>query len=300
MAQKTFTNLCQVKTRRFLFIIGLLFAVVVVFQYFELPYGTALPSSFSAAKFPVFGKSDLQNGDSQSHLEIIGNISLSNDSNQASTDAIMEMAANDTRSNSGFVSEGKGNTSNSIVLGLDLENKNEAKESSSINQADQNGTSIIVLDHVDNVDNEFAPEEEAAAREPAQINSNRKINTSYSNSSMTDVGGSNNGFTSPSVPVIHTISSVHTSPTILDSNITTTPASGSANTTLVEKNVNPERLRGNLNQTGTSTSSVTSVPEMNQRPTVGQNKPAKVAYYISEMNNMLLQSRASYNSVVYM
>lgn len=201
MVQRTFTNLCQVETRRFLFVIGLLFAVVVVFQYFEFPYGTALPSSFFAAKLPVFGKSNLQSGDSQSNLQIVGNMSLSNDSNHASTDAFTEMAANNTKSSSVFVAEGKGSTSNGSDFGLDHEDKSDAKESSYINQAEQNRTSITVLGHEDS-------------------------------------------------------------------------------------------------QKETSTS-VTSVPKTNLRPKVRQWRPPRVVYSISEINNMFLQSRASYYSVVF-
>ncbi|KAF3446409.1 hypothetical protein FNV43_RR11588 [Rhamnella rubrinervis] len=224
MVQKTFT-LCQVETRRLLFIIGVLFAVVLVFQYFEFPYGTALPSLFSATKLPASGKSNQQNGDSQSNYsEIVGNISLSTDSNH-----------NNTRSTSGFVSQGKGSSNSGF--GLD-EDDNDAKESASTNQAEQNRTSIV-LDRVNNVDNKFAPEE---ARERLIVHDN--------------VGNLSAGFVSPSVPAIHpTNSSEYTSP-------------------------------------------IVEVPDMNLRPKVWQKKPPKVVYSISDMNNMLLQSRAFYYSVI--
>lgn len=275
MVQKPFTS-CQVETRRLLFVIGLLFAVVIVLQYFEFPYGTALSSLFSVAKLPVLGKSNQKNGDSQSDSEIVGNMSLSNDSHH-----------NSTRSTSDFVSQGKGSSNSG--LGLD-DDDNDAKESSSINQAEQNRTSIV-LDHVNNVDNKFAPEK---AGERLIVHGH--------------VGNPSAGFVSPSVPAIHTTkSSEYTSPIVEGTNITTPTVSGNSNTSLVEedrtitleKNETSERLRTDVKHTENSTTSVITVPEMNLRPKVLQKKPPKVVYSVSDMNNMLLQSRASYYSVVY-
>ncbi|KAF3446049.1 hypothetical protein FNV43_RR11227 [Rhamnella rubrinervis] len=305
MGQKLFT-LCQVETRTLLWIMGLLFVLVIVFQYFELPYVTVL-SSYSAAKFPVSGKSNLQNGDSPSNSEIVDNMSHSNDSNHTGAGGTIEIA-NNTRSASGFVSGGQGSSNSS--LGLD-DGTNDAKESSSINVAEQNRSSIP--DGVKNVDKRFSPED---TREPEQ-NSNRKINTSYNNSSMGDigngsstvtsdnVGSSGAGFVSPPTMLPPINSSEYTLPVVVNTSIITPTFSGNSNTSLVEKegttilqkneekNENSEQLHSDLNQTE-NTSSITRVPEMNKPPEV----PALAVYPISEMNNLLIRSRASYYSVI--
>lgn len=304
MVQKLFT-LCQAETRRFLWIMGLLFALVIMFQYFELPYGTGLSSLFSAAKFPVSGKSNLQNGDSQSNSEIVGNMWHSNDSNHTGTGTTIEIA-NNTRSASGFVSEGKGSSNSSFELDDD---NNDAKEHSSITATEQNRTSIA--EGVKNVDNRFSPEEN---REPEQ-NSNRKINTSYTNSSMSgignrssivtsdNVGSSGAGFVSPPTMSPPFNSSEYTSPAVANTSIIIPTVSGSSNTSLVEKegsttlekNEKSDQLHSDLNRTE-NTSYITRVPEMNKQPEV----PALAVYPISEMNNLLIRSRASYYSVVCM
>lgn len=289
---------------------GLFFALVIVFQYFELPYGTALSSLSSAAKFPVSVKSNLQNGDSPSSSEIVGNLSHFNDSNHTGAGATIEIANNTTRSASGFVSEGKGSSNSS--LGLD-DNNNDAKESSSINVAEQNRTSIP--DGEKNVDNRFSPEE---IREPEQ-NSNRKINTSYNNSSTGGIGNggstvtsdnvesSGAGFVTPSTMLPPINSSEYTSLVVVNTSIITPTVSGNPNTSLVEKegtttlekneekNEKSDQLHSDLNRTE-NTASVTRVPEMNKQPEV----PALAVYPISEMNNLLIRSRASYYSVVCM
>lgn len=286
---------------------GFLFAAVIVFQYFEHPYGIALTSLFSTANLPVLGKSsNLQNGDSPSNSEFAGNMSLPNDSNHTGTDAILDIA-NSTRT-SNFVSEGNGGGSNSS-LELDVGN-NDFEESSSVNPENQNKTSIP--DDVKNVDNKFSPEE---GSEPEQ-DSNRNINSTYNNSSMGGIGkegdmvvsdhvGSSASDLASSPSVIAPInSSEYTPPIAVDTSIVPPTVSGSSNTSLVEKDrttsseehEESERLPSDLNQTQNASSSVDRVPEVKKQPEV----PILAVYPISEMNNLLLQSRSSYYSVVYM
>lgn len=280
MVQKLFT-LCQVETKRLIWILGLCFATVFVFQYFELPYGTSL-SVFSTAQLPVLEKSsNLQDGDSPSNSGILGNMSLSNGSNQTGTNVILEIANNA-----------------STYLGLDEDN-NDSKESYYIKLENKNKISIP-NDVEENVENEYAPEE---ARRPEQ-NSKMKFDTSYSNSNH--VGNSVAGFASNPPPIVPQINSLHyASPIAMDTYIITPTISDNSSTSLaekdrtttLEKNEKSERLHSDLKQIE-NTSSTLRVAEIIRKPKVWQKKPPKVVFPIFEMNNMLLQSRASYYSVV--
>ncbi|XP_015885136.2 probable glycosyltransferase At3g07620 [Ziziphus jujuba] len=290
MVQKLFA-LSKVETKRLLWIMGLIFAIFLVFQYFELPYSTALPSFFSAKNLPVLGKSYLQNGDS-----------LSNDSAHTATESTLERATNNTRT-SNFVWEGKGGPNTS--LGLEEDDK-DSEESSYISLEKKNRTSISGdVEHI--VDNKFEPVE---ARGPDQ-NWNIKFDTSYGNSSVDrivkesdivtsdHVGSSIAGFASSPPPTIPSINSSHfASPIVVDTSIITpTELVEKDTTTTLDKNEKSERLNSDLKQTEDA-SSIARVAEIIRKPKVWQKKPPIVVYPISKMNNMLLQSQASYYSVI--
>lgn len=63
-------SVCQVETRRVLWIVGMIFALVLVVQRLEHPYGNLLSSILSAAKVPLTSLSTSQ---------MVGNVSLLND-----------------------------------------------------------------------------------------------------------------------------------------------------------------------------------------------------------------------------
>ncbi|KAM6559536.1 hypothetical protein CsatA_028775 [Cannabis sativa] len=85
MGQKLFTK-CQAETRRLIWIIGVMFSLVLIFQYFELPYGIFIPSLFPSVKVPLVEESK-ENGDLLPNHKIIdhNNSSIYNASNSNDT-----------------------------------------------------------------------------------------------------------------------------------------------------------------------------------------------------------------------
>ncbi|XP_024025280.1 probable glycosyltransferase At3g07620 [Morus notabilis] len=282
MVQKL-SNLCQVETRRLIWIIGLLFALILAFQYFELPYGS-FSSLTSTGKVPVQGKSSQKNGDS-----------LSSASNYTDRHVIKE-PLNDTRTSSS-APEGNGDADNS-----------GGEDSSSRNLVKQNKT--LEGENVENVDDGLAQDEEA--EEPDQSfngnvhatgsdNSTSKIEKDATNLTTSDKGeNSDSGppSPSPSTPLIDSPPS--TAETVSHTNVSTPATSSKSDPFLVEKEKatsekekEAEGVPSDLSHTE-KTPPVTAVPNTNTRPQM----PVLDLYTLSDMNNLLLQSRASYYSVI--
>uniref|UniRef100_A0A803QTB1 Exostosin GT47 domain-containing protein n=2 Tax=Cannabis sativa TaxID=3483 RepID=A0A803QTB1_CANSA len=82
---KLFTK-CQAETRRLIWTIGVMFSLVLIFQYFELPFGIFIPSLFPSVKVPLVEESK-ENGDLLPNHKIIdhNNSSIYNASNSNDT-----------------------------------------------------------------------------------------------------------------------------------------------------------------------------------------------------------------------
>ncbi|KAJ1399113.1 Exostosin-like [Sesbania bispinosa] len=91
-----FLSLFQLETKRLLWLIGITFAVILAFQYLELPYGNVLLSLFSADKIPSSGSAILQSTDPSPESEIVSNITMFNQGNSTGGHALEKMA-NKTR-----------------------------------------------------------------------------------------------------------------------------------------------------------------------------------------------------------
>ncbi|KAM1022447.1 hypothetical protein ACFX15_042579 [Malus domestica] len=286
---------CQVKTRTLLWIVGMLFAVILVVQHLELPYGTVLSSMLSAAKVPVEGKSRFQAVDSPSDSEAVGNVSLSNDLNYTGTYRIHEIA-NDTRT-SGFVLER--NEVSNRTLEID-EDTGDDQEEPSDNFAKQNRTFIV--ENVNPLETDVEQERRHSSFEKQNTTDTTFSEGGTRNESNTtdEVVNSTAGFptASPASPMIN--SSSIAAPAIIESNVGAPPIGVGSNVTLVQKDQttlsqkpkSSEQLHSNLSRTEQS-SSPTRVPEMNKEPEV----PALDVYSISDMNQLLRKSRSSYHSV---
>jgi hypothetical protein len=307
MGQKLY-SLCQVEPKRLLWVMGMVFAVVIVFQYFELPYGSALFSLFPAGKVPGVGNSSYAIGNSPSKPEMIGNMTFLNGSNSTDTYAIHERADNtgtsegmDRNPKNGFLSDRNGGLNKS--LGLDVDN-GANKESSAENPVELNRNSTVT--NVKNSDNGPAPEE---AKEPKQIlyQKNDTIDGDFpvgkdgkgtNTSASGHIGNEDPGFATPSPALPPLTSSPNAaSATVVDIR---TPVVDS-NTSLLEKNgtTATENIKksglfqGGLTPSGNN-SSVNSVPEVNK----GVQMPMSAVISISEMNDLLLLSHASSQSIV--
>lgn len=292
-------SICQAETRRLLWIAGMLFAVILVVQHLELPYGNLLSSILSSTKVPLVGKSGFHAGYSPSNSEVVGNLSLSNDLNNTGTYAIHEKASN-TRSSDSVL---EGNEGSNRALEID-EDEDDSKDASSGNLVKQNRT--IIVENIKPLETNFAQE---GGREP-EVSSVEKKNTTDNTYLEGRIGNENNTVdvvnstaglpvSSPAPPMMN--SSPSTAPAIFETNVGAPIKSVDSNVTSVEKDrttpsektENSEQLHSDLNQTEHN-SSMTRVPEVKIEPEV----PILDVYSISDMNNLLLQSRASYHSVV--
>lgn len=103
-------SFCTRETRRLLWIVGTMFAVLVVLRRLH-----PLSSVFSAKKVPVEGNTGFQAGDPPSNVDMVGNVSASNDLNYTATYASHEIANTSTSS---FVSEESGGLDRTIDIGV--------------------------------------------------------------------------------------------------------------------------------------------------------------------------------------
>ncbi|CAB4297043.1 unnamed protein product [Prunus armeniaca] len=289
-------SICQAETKRLLWIAGMLFAVILVVRHLELPYGNLLSSILSSTKVPLVGKSGFHAGYSPSNSEIVGNLSLSNDLNNTGTYAIHEKASN-TRSSDSVL---EGNEGSNRALEID-EDEDDGKDG---NLVKQNRT--IIVENVKPLETDFAQE---GGREP-EVSSVEKKNTTDNTYLESRIGNENNTVddvnstaglpvSSPAPPMMN--SSPSTAPAIFETNVGAPIKSVDSNVTSLEKDQttpsekteNSEQLHSDLNQTEHN-SSMTRVPVVKIEPEV----PILDVYSISDMNNLLLQSRASYHSVI--
>lgn len=300
-------RLCQVETKSLIWVTGMMFAAILVFQYFELPYGNVLSSLFSADKVLVLKNGSISTGHSPNKSEMVNNMTVLIGSN--TTYAINERANNteifngrDRNPWDASVRDRNGGTNQSLKFDEDI---NADKESSSENLVEPN--KISMADTIKNIDNGSAPEE---AREPEQsfyvkndtTNSNfsmHKIEKGENSSTSEHIESSDAGFASPSPALPPMTSSYASSQSVVD--IDSTPPVVDSNTTFLEKdrtmapdfNENSGNLRGELIPLGDN-SSLNRVTEVNK----ALEMPSSSVVSISEMNNLLFQNRASYHSMV--
>ncbi|KAM4087380.1 hypothetical protein ACJW30_10G174000 [Castanea mollissima] len=297
-------SLCQVETKKLLWVMGMLFGVIIVFQYFELPYGSALFSLFSAGKVSGVGNSGFLNGNSPSKSNTIGNITFLNGSNSTNAHAIHERSDNigksegmDRNQKNDFLSDRNGSLNNS--LGLDG-NNNANKDPSSENLVELNGNSTVA--NVNNWGNGPAPEE---AKEPNQSFYQKndttdgnfpvgKVGKGTNASTLGHIGDADTGFSSPSPalppgpPVTSTVVDTNIRTPVVDSNTSLLEKNG---TTTSEINKNSGLLQGSPSPSDDN-SSANRVPMVNK----GLETTSAVIS-ISEMNDLLLLNHASSQSI---
>ncbi|KAL4604538.1 hypothetical protein ACB092_10G199900 [Castanea dentata] len=269
-------RLCQMGTKSLIWVTGMMFAAILVFQYFELPYGNVLSSLFSADKVLVVRNGSISTGHSPNKSEMINNMTVLIGSN--TTYAINERANNteifngrDRNPWDASVRDRNGGTNQSLKFDEDI-NAEEARE----------------------------PEQSFNVKNDT-TNSNfsmHKIEEDENSSTSEHIESSDAGFASPS-PALPPMTSSHaSSQSVVD--IDSTPPVVDSNTTLLEKdrttasdfNENSGNLRGELIPLGDN-SSLNRVTEVNKE----LEMPTSSVVSISEMNNLLLQNRASYHSM---
>ncbi|XP_050388289.1 probable glycosyltransferase At3g07620 [Argentina anserina] len=283
MGQDLF-SFCPTEARRLLWIVGMLFALILVLQHLELPYGSHLSSVLSARQVPVEKNSSFQARDPSSVVSMVGNESVINRLDDTATHPFHEIAINNRTSV--MVSDGSG--SSERVLEID----EDEDESGSL--VKQNTT--LSENSVKNLQTYTVQE---GGRKPGNLD---KDNTTDITLNTTDPGGNSNASIPTNPPAYSPVNpSLSTSPVVVETDVGAPIISVDSNVTLEgkdqtpppEKTENSEPLHSGLNEPGKD-SSVTGVPVLNKVPKV----PALEVYTISDMNKLIHHSQTSYPSVI--
>ncbi|KAE8676106.1 Exostosin family protein, putative isoform 2 [Hibiscus syriacus] len=297
-------SLLQVNTRKLIWLIGITFAVIITFQYLELPYGNVFSSLFPSGKVsveeqsrfldigPSSAESSLNFNDTNASNETAhdaekeGNITSLN--NQNKTGAVNETAkANDVgASEDGFTSAEVGLNRSSTLVKDSISSREESEDlnkTSTVNFPVSSNNSSIA-ENVGKTDESFSSK-------------NGTVEISTSNN---DIGNESVGL-SP----INTLSSdtgLVTANTALgkdvETNVSTPIASSNSSISTVEQHATPsvvknEKLKEMQNNFTKSSDDPAPLkaPKMKEKP---QTLPALTT--IADMNNLVYQSRVSYKS----
>ncbi|CAL5431714.1 unnamed protein product [Camellia sinensis] len=68
-----FRSLCHAESRRVVWLMGMMFAIALVMQYFELPYGSSISAIFSAGRPQVVATGTFSAGDPSANPKLVGN-----------------------------------------------------------------------------------------------------------------------------------------------------------------------------------------------------------------------------------
>ncbi|XP_019438419.1 PREDICTED: probable glycosyltransferase At5g03795 [Lupinus angustifolius] len=266
-----FESLFRLKTKRLLWLTGIAVAAIVVYNYFEFPYGNnILPYGFYADKIPESGSSRFQAAGPSSESEIFSNVTDLNQTNYTGEERGLETVnktttsdEKDTISMPGFVSEP------AIVSNIS-------------SRFDESGEKSLV--------DSFRISDNEAAAEKARNLEPSSYNNSMGMSFIREVGvpsGSEHKFAEPTDFAPPISPSAEVSP-----NITAPVLSNDSNKT---DSVKDERFRPSHDDVNilAKNSSIKTVPKENKDSDI----PIPEVISISGMNELLLQNHASYRSM---
>jgi len=278
---------------------GISFAAVIVFQFVELPYDNVLSSLFSVGKIPVIQNSNLVTGSPSSISVNFSNVTLYNGFNSTGTYPPHEMA-NDNWSSEEVVTD----PSKEPVSGGNDVDQDTDKESSTVMSEglNKNSTEVIVQKANNEPSSENARETE---KNFTQKSDGKRGDSSEviieSNTTAAGNRGSSDGSApspSPALPSIDLSPNI----TLPVTNAKSPVISVDSNTSSVGKDATPTfdlTEKSGQSQSNISilddNSSVKQVPKgKNKEP----ERPTSAIISLAEMHQMLLQSRASYRSMV--
>ncbi|KAJ6435076.1 hypothetical protein OIU84_000331 [Salix udensis] len=244
---------CTIEIGKLLWFIGVIVAVVLTFQHFELPYGNIISSLSSAQKDLRAGNSSsLPNGAPSTHEMVSSNVTQSNGLNY--TDGGQETGDNHgtetpANVNNGVVSERKQSQG---IKGLNKSSgiDNHGRESSPEQLLDQNENSTLELN--------------PSGNGSASIETDRSVHQENITSTSENIGTSQAGITliAPTLPPVDSPSNI-----------------------AIPRNAEPSIIAPVV----PNNTSVTSVREVKKEP----QTPSPAVISISEMNNLQLQSWSS-------
>lgn len=297
-----FRYLCQVEARQLLWLIGTVFSIVFVVQYFELPYGDALSSLFSAGNMSPPGKTSLPSSDSSSKLVEMGNMTAVeglNSSNVPATHGVDNNTETMERNNAGPKHVTVVNETLDESFGLDGNGELDSDYASeNIFETSKNLTVEKVSDSGDRSAGENASKNEPSwSLENVTVDNNSPLsNIQEDDMQLPSLRGERSGVGSPSPASPQIILSSNTTPlTNLDPHPITLPPErssvedGGENT--LDKDAKLETSQNDLSLPAHDPVSI---------PAVGPRTEFPAVTTISEMNDLLLQSHASSHSMVWM
>lgn len=313
-------KLCQVEARTFGWLIGMVFSIVLVTQYFELPFGNLITSRSSAGETQLVGIGTFSMVDSSTNNNISSNTTIFSDLISTATDTSLDFD-NKTKTTEGketgpknnFVPEKNRGSDDSIESDAERDAEDESPsvdfmedESPSVDFVELNGNSTV---DISTPDNNLAPKE---ARESAYSFTPKNVATE-SNSSLGSTSEESTAFTeeenagisagpatsSLALPPIISFPNLH-SPNNEDIDSQSPMSSVYPNTSAVDKDIGstiPKVEKSEEFQRQTVLPENSS-SKNNVSPVKEGSEPAAAVVSISEMNDLLLHSRASSFSTV--
>ncbi|XP_030452643.1 probable glycosyltransferase At5g03795 isoform X2 [Syzygium oleosum] len=304
-----FHSICQLETRKLLWLVGISFAMVLLLQSIELPRGNVLGSLFSAIKVPIEG--DIVDVEESPFIsDMSGNKTLSNDSDTTTASTVHEGV-----DDHGFEERGsvlyngtlpKSNTVSNESYGVN--NYTTGDEKSSIeNQVGVNGTTAPIA----NISiGGYAPEETMVPDSNERLSLNSS--TMYSNSSAANKKNnvkipendeSTVSYIAPSparaIPPVdsssNSASSIKEGPHVtisIPSSVSNTSSTEVYWTPTPKQDVKSNQMQGDVSSLSDS-SPTASIHDRYKTP----QAPTPEVITIAEMNALLLQSRVAYRSM---
>ncbi|KAG5562547.1 hypothetical protein RHGRI_005321 [Rhododendron griersonianum] len=302
-------NLCQVETRILVWLIGMVFSIVLVTQYFELPFGSLITSRFSAGETQLQGIGTFSMIDSSTNRNISSNTTIFNDLNSTATDTSLNFDyttfEGEDSGPANFAPEKNGGSDDSIEVDADRDPEDDSPSADFV-EVNDNSTVDISKKTVDIsiADNDLAPEK--ATESAYSLTPNNAA--TYSNSSLGSTLEESNSFTeeknrsisatpgtsSLALPPIISLPNLN-SPINEDINSHSPTSSVHPNTSSVDKDLGntipkdekSEELQRQtvLPETSSSRTNVSAVME--------GSEPEAAVVSIYEMNDLLLHSHAS-------
>ncbi|XP_073262503.1 probable glycosyltransferase At3g07620 isoform X2 [Populus alba] len=312
---------CTIEIGKLLWFIGVIVAVVLTFQHFELPYGNIISSLPSAQKDQRAGNSSLLPHGASSTHEMLSNVTQSNGLNytaggqETGDNHGTETPAN---VNNGVVSEGSGGMNESSLV------DSRGEESSLDEFVDTNTNSTFYVNNdvgsegikglnkslgIDNHGRESSPEQLLDQNENSTLELNRSGNGSASietdrslsreniTSTSENIGTSQAGITpiAPALPPVDSPSNIAI-PRNAEPRTLAPVVPVESNTSKMDKDAshgleNDGKAGEQLNNSTSlqNNTSVTSVHEVKKE----SHTPSPAVISISEMNNLQLQSWSS-------
>lgn len=301
-------SICQLETRKLLWLLGTSFAMVILLQFIELPRGNVLGSLFSPVKVPMEGDIvDVEDSPSESYMS--SNKTLSNDSDTTTASTIHERVDDDGLEERGSVfyngTVPKSNTIFDEPYGLNNYTSGHEK-SSTENQVEVNGTTTPPISNKSI--GGYAPEEATAPESNARLSLNSSTMDSDStaankenNIKISEHGENTVSYIPPS-PAIPPVDSSPNSSSLIKEGPRSTisiPSFVSNNsstevywTPTHKEDVKSNQMKGDVSSLSHS-SPRASIHDRNKTP----QAPTSTVITIAEMNALLLQSRVVYRSV---